>query len=544
MTEPEPTSPGTGASAAPMDHAAIIDALMDPEAYPHPVDEVTHLQTHISSILLTGERAYKIKKPVDFGFLNFSTLGLRERNCRREVELNGRLAPDIYLGVEPVRFDGERVTIGGDGEIVEWAVAMKQLDGDRLGVGVLERGELTADILDDLIDILVPFYRSARRGPDVDRFGEIDAIRFNTDENFVQTESYIGKLISRERFDDIQDWTNRFYTDHEELFERRIDEGRIRECHGDLHLDNIFFCDPPVVFDCIEFNDRLACGDVAMDIGFLAMDLDARERPDLSEYFVDRFVEVSGDEDLYELMDFYKTYRAYVRAKVAAFTSDDPDLDETGKRRNRNAARHSFGLAYQYAGGTARPPIVVFFGLMGTGKTSLARYLREEYGWHVISTDVVRKQIAGVGQAARVWVPYETGLYSPEMNERTYAESCRRAGALLDAGLPVAIDGAFKTNEQRRVVIDTAREHGADVLFVQTVCEPDDQRQRLGTRQVYDTHSDGRIELMDRQRREFEPPTPDVAHLFEEFSTDGPIDDTRAHLVAHLRDLGMLEQPH
>ncbi len=544
MTDPNVSDPvdEEGAEAVPLDHATMIEGLLDPGAYPHSVDEITHIQTHISSILLTGERAYKIKKPVDFGFLNFSTLELRERNCRREVELNSRLAPDVYLGVEPVRFDGERLFIGGEGEIVDWAVAMRQLEDDDLGVGVLERGELTTDKLDVLVEILVPFYRDARRGPDVDAFGEVEAVKFNTDENFAQTDSYIGKLISRERFEHIQDWTNRFFVEHEELFERRIGEGRIRECHGDLHLDNIFFCDPPIVFDCIEFNDRLSCGDVAMDIGFLAMDLDARSRPDLSRHFVDRFVEASGDDDLHSLMDFYKTYRAYVRAKVAAFTSEDPGLDAAAKRRNRNAARRSFGLAYRYAGGDSRPPVVVFYGLMGTGKSSLSRYLREVYGWHIISTDEVRKQISGVGEATRVWVPYGTGLYSAEMNERTYGESCRRAGDLLDAGLPVAIDGAFKTADQRQVVVDMAREHGADVRFVETVCEPDAQRQRLEARQVYDTRSDGRIELMERQRNEFESPPANVAHLFKELPTDGPVGDTQARLVDYLRELDMLEQ--
>jgi len=527
-----------------MDHATIIEGLLRPEAYPHPVDEIIHLQTHISSILLTGNRAYKIKKPVDFGFLDFSTLDLRELNCRREVELNSRLAPDTYLGVEPVRYDGEHVSIGeGDGEIVDWAVVMEQLDNHELGVAVLERGDLTTGKIDDLIDVLVPFYRNARRGPDVDVFGEIKAIKVNTDENFGQTEGYVGKLISRDRFEHIRTWTNRFYVEHRELFERRIAEGRIRECHGDLHLNNIFFSDPPIVFDGIEFNDRLACGDVAMDIGFLAMDFDARGRPDLSRYFVDRFIERSGDEDLRKLIDFYKTYRAYVRGKVAAFTSEDPGLDAMEKRRNRNAARHSFGQAYRYAGGTARPSLVVLFGLMGTGKTSLARHLREVYGWHVISTDEVRKQIAGVGEATRVWVPYNTGLYSSEMNERTYTESSRRAGSLLDAGLPVAMDGAYKTNEQRREVVDMARAHGADLRFVETVCDPDAQRERLEVRQVYDTHSDGRIELMERQRREFEPPADDIADLFDQFSTDGPHGETTDRVVAYLRELGMLKPP-
>ena len=267
----------------------------------------------------------------------------------------------------------------------------------------------------------------------------------------------------------------------------------------------------------------------------------ARGRPDLSRHFVERFVEVSGDDGLYELMDFYKTYRAYVRAKVAAFTSEDPDLNHAEQRLKRNAARRSFGLAYRYSGGDTRPPLIVFFGLMGTGKSSLSRYLREVYGWHLISTDEVRKQISGVGEATRVWVPYGTGLYSAEMNERTYIESCRRAGDLLDAGLPVVIDGAFKTAEQRQVVMDLAREHGGNVRFIETVCEPDAQRQRLEARQVYDTRSDGRIELMERQRTEFESPATDVAHLFSELPTDGPVDDTRQRLITYLKERDMLE---
>jgi aminoglycoside phosphotransferase family enzyme/predicted kinase len=526
-----------------MDHAKTIEGLLDPGAYPHPVDGVRHLQTHVSSIFLTGDRAYKVKKPVDFGFLDFSTIDKRERNCRREVELNRRLAPDVYLGVVPVTLGGGMLRLDGEGEIVDWAVVMRQLDDEHLGVGFLDRGELGHEHLDQLVETLVPFYVGARTGAGVDEYGTVEAVKFNTDENFVQTEDYVGKLVSRERFEHIKAWTNRFYEERAELFERRIADGRIRECHGDLHLDNIFFCEPPVVFDCIEFNDRLACGDVASDVAFLAMDLDYRGRSELATHFVDRFVERSGDNDLLELVDFYKTYRAYVRAKVAAFTSEDPGLDETARRRARNTARHYFGLAYRYAGGTKKPPLVVFYGLMGTGKSSLARHLRETYGWHMLSTDAVRKQIAGVGEATRVWVPYNTGLYSSEMNERTYDEVSRRAADLLDAGLPVAIDGAFKTEAERRVIIDMALRHGADVRFVKTVCDPETQRSRLETRQQHDTRSDGRIELMERQRVEFEDPSADIAEFFEEFGTDGPASDTRSRVVGHLREIGFLDEP-
>ncbi len=524
-----------------MDHSAIIDGLLDPAAYPHEVSEVSHLQTHISSILLTGTRAYKLKKPVDFGFLDFSTLELRERNCRREVELNRRLASDVYHGVEPVTYDGSRVAISGEGEVVDWVVAMDQLDNKLLGVGFLERGNLTAQHLDQLVETLVPFYRDARTGPGVDEYGAVESVKFNTDENFVQTEYYIGKLISRDRFEHIRDWTNRFFVDRAELFEKRVAESRIRECHGDLHLDNIFFCDPPVIFDCIEFNDRLACGDVASDIAFLAMDLDTRGRPDLAQHFVDRYVAESGDSELLELLEFYQAYRAYVRGKVAAFTSEDPALDEKARRRQRNAARGFFGHSFRFAGGTRKPPVVVFYGLMGTGKSSLAQYLREAHGWHMISTDAVRKQMSGVGEATRVWVPYDTGLYSPHMNELTYAEVCRRAGDLLDAGLPVAIDGAFKTQEERRRVVEMAAESGAEVRFVKTVCSGEAQRERLASRQMYDTRSDGRLELMERQRQEFEPPAAEVAHLFEEFSTEGPAEETRKRVIAHLREVGLLD---
>jgi predicted kinase len=420
---------------------------------------------------------------------------------------------------------------------------MEQLDDELLGVGFLERGELSRDHLDRLVELLVPFYETARTGPGVDEYGEIEAVKYNTDENFVQTEAYVGKLVSRERFEHIRDWTNRFYVDQAQLFERRIAAGRIRECHGDLHLNNIFFCDPPVIFDCIEFSDRIACGDVASDVAFLAMDLDARSRPDLSDYFVERFVEHSGDEELLDLMGFYKVYRAYVRAKVEAFTSDDPALDEGDRRQHRNAARRSFGLAYRYAGGSRKPPVVVLYGLMGTGKTSLARHLRENYGWHVLSTDTIRKGIAGIGEATRVWVPYNTGLYSPEMTERTYAEVCRRAGDLVDAGLPVAIDGAFKTHRERQFVIDMAREHGAEVRFLQTVCDPGSQHQRLAARQEYDTRSDGRIALMERQREEFQAPADDVAYLFDTIATDGPVPQTLRRMVDHLRAVGLLESP-
>ena len=524
-----------------MDHAELVELLKDPAFYPYSVDRVDFVQTHISSLFLTGKRVYKLKKPVNFGFLDFSTLELRERNCRAEVQLNRRLAADVYLGVLPLTLDGERVRLDGEGEILDWLVEMRQLDQERLGVRMLERGELGERHIDQLVQILVPFYQQARTGEGVDRFGTIEAVKFNTDENFAQTEAYVGKLITRERFHHIRDWTNGVYEERRDLFDRRVAEGRVKESHCDLHLDNIFFQEPPVIFDCIEFNDRLRCGDVAVDLAFLAMDLDFRGSPDLANRLIDRYVSESGDVELVQLLDIYKCYRAYVRGKIASFTSSDPAVSEPERRAQRNLARHYFGLAYRYAGGGGHPSLVVLYGLMGTGKSSIARFLRDEMGWYLISTDSVRKQISGVGKDTRVYVPYNEGLYSPAMNRRTYEEVCRRAENLLKAGFSVAVDGAFKKQDERLPVIELARRTDANLLFLRTTCDPTEQRRRLERRQLHHTRSDGRVELMEQQRSDFEAANPEAIDSFQELATDNPKTETRRRVVSLLQERGLLE---
>jgi hypothetical protein len=523
-----------------VDHAQLVEALSQPSFYPHPVEGVRFLQTHISSVFLTGEFVYKLKKPVNFGFLDFSTVELRKLYCGAEVELNSRLAPAVYLRTAPITLDNGRPVLEGDGEIVDWLVVMRQLDEQLLGTEVLERGELSERHIDALVDVLVPFYQQAATGAGVDRYGEIEAVRFNTDENFSQTEAYVGKLIARDRFDHIREWTNAFYHERSELFSRRVDDGRIRESHGDLHLHNVFLEDPPVIFDCIEFNERLRCGDVAVDLAFMAMDLDFNGRPELGTRFIERYVRQSGDDELVELLDFYKCYRAYVRGKIACFTSSDPALDDTARRAQRNLARRYFGLAYRYAGGRERPSLVVVYGLMGSGKTSIARFLRESFGWHMLSTDAVRKQISGIGENTRMWVPYNEGLYSPEMNRRTYAEVCHRAENLLEAGFNVVVDGAFKHRAEREPLFELAQRTGAKLAFIEATCGIDEQRRRLKKRQKHDTRSDGRVELMEHQRADFESFDPERQEYFHGVPTMAPKLETHALVEELLRTEGLL----
>ena len=334
-----------------MDHPALVSAMSDPGFFPHPVDRVEFIQTHVSSVFLTGETVYKVKKPVDFGFLDFSSVELRRQNCEKELLLNRRLAPSVYLRVAPITLKDGRVALDGQGEVVDWAVVMRQLDQSLLGPRVLEAGKLTEEKIDALVDILVPFYPRTRSGPEVDRWGEADVFKFTTDENFEQTAGNVGQALSQDAYDSIRRFTNGFFRDRAELFVRRIDEGRIREGHGDLHLGNIFFEVEPVIFDCIEFNDRLSCTDVAADLGFLAMDLEFRGKPELARRVIEGYVEKSGDLELREIVGFYACYTAYVRGKIACFTAADPALDERAQGDQIELASRYFELAERYASG-------------------------------------------------------------------------------------------------------------------------------------------------------------------------------------------------
>jgi aminoglycoside phosphotransferase family enzyme len=335
-----------------MDHTALVEAMSSPSFYDYPVASVKYIQTHVSSLFLTGEYAYKLKKPVDFGFLDFTTPELRRRCCEKELVLNRRLAPSVYLRVASINDESGTLVLDGSGEAVDWVVVMRQLDEALLGPEVLAAGELTAEKIDAVVEILVPFYQQAATGPGVDEFGRIDVVKFNTDENFEQTAGNVGTAISQQQYDQIRTYTNSFYELHQDLFERRIDGGWIRECHGDLHLGNIFFESPPVIFDCIEFNERFRCSDVAVDLAFLVMDLDFQGRPELARRVVDHYVERSGDHELPKLIGFYACYRAYVRGKIACFTAADTGLDEKARSDQIGLARRYFALAHQYA--TAR----------------------------------------------------------------------------------------------------------------------------------------------------------------------------------------------
>jgi len=334
-----------------MDQKEFIKQIKKPETYGENIDSINFLQTHISYVALTSKYAYKIKKPVDFGFLDFSTLEKRKYYCNKEVELNSRFSKDVYLGVYPVTFDGKKYSIDGDGNIVDYAVKMRRLSDEDLLKTRFKKGSVTIDDIKRIAEAIADFHKTAKHSREIDKFGNLDVIKFNTDENFEQTECFIEKSISQEQYNDLKCWTNEFYKKHKDLFKQRVKDGKIRDCHGDLHMEHICLTDPIIIFDCIEFNERFRYSDVLSEIAFLLMDLEFNNGKALSEELCKAYLNYSGEKDddrIHSLIKSYKVYRAYVRGKVTSFTLNDSSISDDKKNQAKKTAQKYFSLAHSY----------------------------------------------------------------------------------------------------------------------------------------------------------------------------------------------------
>jgi aminoglycoside phosphotransferase family enzyme len=329
--------------------ASMIDDLLNPVSLPDRTENVSLVQTHISLVFVADDFVYKVKKPVDFGFLDFSTLEKRRHYCHEEVRLNQRLSEGLYVGVFPIIFDGERHNIGkGRGEVVEYAVKMKRIPEDMLMKSVFDRGELRPEHLSEIARVLARFHSNADSSPEIDAYGRAKAFKINTDENFDQTQKYIGETIKERDFETIKAWTEAFYGNNEALFQDRIEAGKIRDCHGDLHMEHVCLQDPINIFDCIEFNDRFRYTDTIADIAFLLMDLEYRGGKEFSTIFWNDYKERTGDSGMEPLLVFYKVYRAYVRGKVNSFQLDDVNIGPNEKEAATQSAKRYFELALSY----------------------------------------------------------------------------------------------------------------------------------------------------------------------------------------------------
>jgi predicted kinase len=406
---------------------------------------------------------------------------------------------------------------------------------------LLEQGQVGEDDARALARVLAGFHALAAGGPEVEFFGRPEQVRINVEENFRQTEDYQEVSVAPARWRAIRDWSLGFMGQRWELFLRRVAQGRVRDGHGDLHSGNINLPlgGRPLIFDCIEFNERFRYQDTAADLAFLAMDLDFHGRRELSRLLVDTYVEASGDQDLAALMDFYKCYRAMVRAKVYGFMFDDVGVLGPEKFTDLTKARAYFRLAAEYAGG--EPPffLVCLMGLMGTGKTYLARELAKATGWVGLHSDAARKRLAGMDSQARSYDAWGHGLYGQQATEATYEALVQGAEARLAQGASVIVDASFREEARRRGFLELARRHGAQAIFVEVTASAEVVAARLAARQAKGKSiSDGRPELMAVQAAAWEDARPLLAEHGLVVDGGAELADKLGPILARLKELG------
>ncbi len=472
-----------------MDLLAIIDALSDPGAYPHPVGQVDVRQTHISAVFLAGDFAYKVKKPVELGFLDFSTLAKRRHYCEEEVRLNRRLAPTVYLGVVPLTHNARGLQVDGDGEAVEWAVKMRRLPDEATLQNRLQLGEIGVELMESLARKIAIFHSQADSGPRVAAFGRFEVVARNARENFEQSRADVGVTVSSAVFARAEALIEKTLAHERSLIDSRAERNVPRDTHGDLRLGHVYsFPDqqPPgdlVIIDCIEFTERFRFGDPVSDMAFLVMGLTLQGHRDLARAFTEAYFLASGDAEGRTLLPFYVSYRAAVRGKVEGLKLARPEIAAADRRVALTKAQGSWLVALEALEAPGRKPCLVLVGgLPGTGKSTLALALAEHAGFAVIRSDVVRKELAGVAANAPGASAFGEGIYSAEWTERTYAECLNRAEALLFDGQRVLVDANFRQDAWRRAFLEAATRWGVPSGFLHCQAEADVVRERLANR--------------------------------------------------------------
>lgn len=487
----------------------ILTSLMHPAAYPVPTSTVELIQTHVSWIFLTDTHAFKLKKPVNFGFLDFSTVALRHFYCNEELRLNRRLCPDIYEAVVELRESSAGAAFHGSGTIIDYAVMMKRLPADRMLDRLVADGEATVADMERVAAVISNFHAEALRSEYISGFGSTEQILFNWRENFEQLAQFSTTTLPAVDLEVIKTWVMTFAASNRELFTRRMENGFIRECDGDLHLENICLVDgTPYIFDCIEFNERFRFCDTAADIAFLLMDLDVHNRQDLSDAVISSYLSASGDFELTALIDFYKVYRAVVRGKVESFRLNDEGITPADKLAAEKRAISYFRLARGYIERLRLPPaLFITCGTTGCGKSRLAGQLSFELGIKAFNSDLIRKKLAGIPPETAVRDDYGEGLYAASVSENTYQELARMAGEELASGNSVIVDAGFRDAGQRGKFAALAAQHQAAFIILFLSCDPAEQLRRLILRSAAGPSvSDGRVELLAQQRADFTIP--------------------------------------
>ena len=481
----------------------IVQFLSRRQSYPHPVGRIERRETHVSHVFLAGAFAYKLKKPVKFPFLDASTLALRKKFCRLELSLNRRLAPTIYLGIVPVVEMRKGLQLGGQGRVIEWLVKMRRLPEERMLDRLVARRAVSRREMARIADRLMPFFQRAARSPAIDRFGMPAQVRELVLGNLRECQPFVGRLLSEADRAFIEAAYRQSLALHEPLLARRVRERRVIDGHGDLRCENICMTDPVHIFDCVEFEPAFRCGDVANDFSFLLMDLEFRGRRDLADALIDAYRRRLLDPASDLVLPFYKCHRSLVRGKVRGLAWGQHPRTAAGRRVHRLAQRH-FKLARAYAQQFSRPRLIVIGGLIGTGKSTLARSLADALGAVWLRTDEIR--LREFARQRRPHQGFAEGIYATHISELVYQRLMQRAEALVRQGRSVVCDGTFSKAAGREALREIAKRHDASFHFFECVVPRAVARRRIAKRYAAKTDlSEARPEHYERLKAGFEP---------------------------------------
>ncbi len=490
--------------------AVLIRALLDPLRYDHPVDAVRLVETHISYILLTGIYAYKIKKAIKLGFLDFSTLEKRQFNCQEELRLNRRFAPQLYLDLVAIGGSPEKPELNASGTAIEYAVRMVEFPQEALLDHMLEAGVLTPAQIDHVAIEVARFHSTMSNVPVPVGFGTPEAVHQPIRENFVQMSEFTAKHLEAELLGTLQAWTEAEFTRRRQDFSGRLQNGFVRECHGDLHLGNMALIDGQItLFDCIEFSPNLRWIDVMSDVAFVVMDLENRARPDLARRFLNIYLEQSGDFGGLKVLTYYRAYRAMVRAKVACLRSYQTGLTLQGMQLAWHQASAYLALAARFAR-PIRTWLLITHGYSGSGKTTATQLLLEQTGAIRMRSDVERKRLFGLAPQTRSLSGPNQGLYVPDAHIKTYRRLAELAQGVLQAGFPVIVDAAFLKQTERDTFLTLSEELGIPFIILDLQASKDVLRQRITQREQQSCDaSEATLHVLDSQLEGSEKLTPE-----------------------------------
>jgi len=488
--------------------AWIVRAMSEPTFYDHPVTEVMLMETHISWVFLAGDFAYKVKKPLNFGFLDFSTLAKRRHYCQEELRLNRLYSTDIYLALTQIGGSPDAPVINGE-PALEYAVKMRRFPQDCQLDRMLAAGQLHSRQLIAFAKKIASLHRQAASAGAGTAYGGSNAVIDPVLENFTQISPFVKGTGAEPHLAKLEQWTRAACEALQPVIRQRKVDGFIRECHGDVHLANMaWFDNQPLLFDCIEFNENFRWIDVVNDIAFLAMDLDDREQTELDWIFLNRYLQETGDYQGVSLLNFYKTYRAMVRAKVTCLRLAQGDLDATQRRRAEHLFQSYLDLAEQYTL-TRATTLIITHGLSGAGKSTFSSQLASLIGGIHLRSDLERKRLHGLAATAGSASPVGGGIYGASAFARTYDRLRDLAGVVLRSGLPVIVDATFIKGQQRNLFRQLAAELQVPLFILDFPLAEGDLRQRVEQRAQNATAdaSEAGIEVLEYQLEHAEPLT-------------------------------------